>query len=127
MLAGIGAVLLVGLALLALLETGVPLGGVSRSDAVAAATRQAKAASSTPPQVQWAVPGLFGWFGGGAGDSVARWNRPVWAVRLTGTFRGSCGPAPTLDEPLRCPGPDHTETVILDYRSGEFIMASIEP
>jgi len=82
--------------------------------------------SSTPPTVRWAIPGPLLFFRGGASDVVAPWNRFVWAVRLSGSFRGSCGPVHVSDEPLRCP-PEHTATVMLDYVSGEFVMASIEP
>ena len=123
----VGGVVAVAVLTTLAVEAGVPIGGISRSEAVAAATTRVKVESSTPPQLAWAVPGLFGFFRDGATDAVGPWSRPVWAIRLTGTFRGSCGPASVLDEPLRCPGPDHTETVILDYRTGEFIMASIEP
>lgn len=51
-----------------------------------------------------------------AGD---RW---VWAVVVTGTFPFSCGPAPLPGEsPHPCPSPATTRTVILDYRSGQFL------
>ncbi len=120
----VAAVLLLAAAWFAAVEVGLPAGGISRNDATALALRQVH--SSTAPSLSWALPGLFAFFRDGATNAVSPWHRVVWAVRVTGTFQSSCGPA---SEPLirRCPSPDHTETVLLDYVSGEFIMASIEP
>ena len=121
----LAVVFVVALALLVAVEAGVPVAGISHGDAIAVALAQARVGSSTPPQVAWAFPGLFGFFRGGSTDAVSPWSRRVWAVRLSGTYQGSCPPSGTRSQ-LRCPV-DHTETVILDYVSGEFIMASIEP
>jgi hypothetical protein len=73
-----------------------------------------------------AVPGLFWFFRGGATDAVSPGYRLSWAVTFRGTFSGSCPPAGPSG-PSQCLPTDHTETVILDYRTGAFIMASITP
>ena len=121
-----GVVLMVALAAFAIIEAGIPIGGVSRPEATRLAVVQAQAQSAGMPSVKWAIPGMFGVFRGGATDAIAPWYRTVWAVRISGTFHTTCGPFRTGVEPLRCPDA-HTETVILDYVSGQFIMATIEP
>ena len=72
--------------------------------------------------------GPFREFRGGATDAVARGDKRVWAVTFSGTFMGSGGPPCPSAEPCDRPiTPDHVITVILDYSTGEFIMASVEP
>jgi len=104
---------------------GVPLGGLSRGQATTTASRQVH--SDTPAQALNAVPGLFWFFRGGATDAVSPGYRLSWAVTFRGTFSGSCPPAGGPGSPSHCLPTDHTETVILDYMTGAFIMASITP
>ena len=53
-------------------------------------------------------------------------DRMVWAVILAGSFPGSCGPAPLPGDTMHpCPPPARTTTVILDFSTGEFLMASM--
>ena len=72
-----GVVLLIALAALAAVEAGIPIGGVSRADATKLAQAQAHAQSDGMPTVEWAIPGMFGFFRGGATDAVAPWYRMV--------------------------------------------------
>jgi hypothetical protein len=113
------ALLLVGL-LVGAVVAGIPLGGISKGEATTLASQQVH--SNSPPQFVGASPGLFWFFRGGATDAVGPGYTPVWAVSYRGTFIGSCPPPGG-----HCPPPDHSEMVILDYRSGAFIMASITP
>jgi hypothetical protein len=124
----VAALLMTAVGLFFAVEAGITLGGISRGQATALAVNHAETESSTAPRVLWAVPGIFGLFRGGATDEVSPWSRWVWAVRLAGTFLGSCPPTGITNGqgPLRC-STDQMETVILDYRTGAFIMASIEP
>jgi hypothetical protein len=49
----------------------------------------------------------------------------VWAVVVSGTFQGSCGPAPAPGTtPRPCPPPAKRATVVVDYFTGEFIVAT---
>jgi hypothetical protein len=49
----------------------------------------------------------------------------VWAVVVRGTFQGACGPGPAPGTtPRPCPPPAKRATVVVDYFSGEFIVAS---
>ena len=61
--------------------------------------------------------------GGGLAVTGDRW---VWSVVFKGSFRpASNGPAPAPGQ-TRSPLPDqHSVLVIIDYRTGEFIQASI--
>ena len=114
------------LATLAIVEAGVPVMGVSRGDAIATAERQVQ--STDGASVQWAVVAPLVFFRGGASDLAAPWNEMVWAIRLKGTYPpGSCGPAPLPGQRPHCPPDNHTATVMLDYRTGRFVMARIEP
>jgi hypothetical protein len=113
------ALLLVGL-WVGVAVAGVPFGGISKGEATTLASHQVQ--SDSTRQVVGAIPGFFWFFRGGATDAVAPGYTLVWAVTFRGTFRGSCGPPGA-----QCPPPDHSEMVILDYRSGAFIMASITP
>ena len=118
-------VLLAAIAYLAV-ELGVPVGGISRGDAVRASANALP--SSTAPTVDWAIVAPLGLFRGGATDLAAPWDQIVWVVRLRGTYPpASCGGPALPGAPQRCPPDDHTATVMLDYRTGQFAMATIEP
>ena len=122
----LGLVLLLALAALAAVEAGAPVGGISRGEAIDAAQRAVNSTAQTGVDWAFVAPLLF--FRGGAGDEVAPPLEIVWAVRLRGTFPpASCGPVPQPGQKAHCPPPDHTATVMLDYRSGRFVMATIEP
>ncbi len=121
----VGAVLAVALAWLVAAEADIPAGGLSREQATTLAFHQVQ--SDTPPESRLAVPGPFLLFRGGATDAVSPWYRMVWAITFSGTFQSSCGPAPLPGQTAHCPPPNHMETVVLDFRTGDFIMASIEP
>lgn len=119
----VGVSLLIGLCLMAL-EVGLPLGGLTRDQATSVAVHQLT--STTPASAQLAVPGPLVLFRDGAGAAAAPKYRMVWAITFSGTFPpASCGPPPPPGEQPHCPPPNHTETVVIDYFSGEFIMAEI--
>jgi hypothetical protein len=119
----VGVSLLMGLCLVTL-KLGLPLGGLTRDQATSAAAHRLSSTTST--SAQWAVPGPLVFFRDGAGDAAAPKYRLVWAITFSGTFPpASCGPAPSPGQQPRCPSPNHTETVVIDYFSGEFIMAEI--
>jgi hypothetical protein len=127
----LGLLLLVAIALLGAVELGVPIGGLSRSDAVALATtmvRPMELPSFNQPSVAWATPGLLAFFVDRPLGSVSQWQELVWAFRLQGTFNpASCGPATPPGQSDHCPPGDHTATVVLDYRRGIPIFIEIEP
>ncbi len=121
-----GAIISVVAATVGILEAGLPVGGLSRNQAIAIADRQVY--SEPGKQVRWAVPGPFGLFRDHATDAVSPPARLVWAVAFSGTFPPpSCGPFNPNGNPPHCPPPDHTETIILDYFTGQFIMGSLSP
>ena len=48
----------------------------------------------------------------------------VWAVVVSGTFPFSCGPPPESGNThVPCPSPAKTQTVLLDYWTGKFLLA----
>jgi hypothetical protein len=103
--------------------------GISQAQAIEIARQQAQAGSSTTVELKGVKAGPFRDFRGGASDAVAPGDTKVWAITFSGTFRGSGGP-PLCPSGEPCDRPialDHTITVILDYSSGAFIMASVEP
>jgi hypothetical protein len=98
-----------------------PVGGISKPEAIAIATHQAYPTSTS--QVRSAVPGPLWKFGHDVRSSPNRW---VWAVTFDGSFQPpSCGPYVPPPAKPRCPLPEHTYVVILDYFTGDFIMASL--
>jgi hypothetical protein len=107
----------------AVIEFGVFLGGESRGDAIAAAESQIP--STTRQSVMWAVIAPLVLFRGGASEEAAPGKEIVWVVRLSGTYPpASCGPVPHPGQQVHCPPDAHTATVILDYLTGRFVMAS---
>ena len=100
--------------------------GIPESQAIEMARHQAQAQSSSEVELLGVKSGSFRDFRGGATDAVAPGNKKVWAVSFSGTFQGSGGPA-CISRPCATPAFDHTITLILDYGTGAFIMASIEP
>src|SRR5690349_17190467 len=117
----IAAAVLVAAGCLGVLEAGIPLGGISRSQAIAIAENRGFLPSDR--QLSWAIPGPFTVFQGGGTSEVVPPYHLVWAVTFSGTFApASCGPFVPGKAP-QCPPPNHTETVVLDYFDGTFIMA----
>lgn len=100
---------------------------ISQSEAIDIARHQAQGQSSTPVELLGVKSGPFRDFRGGATDAVAPADSKVWAITFTGIFLSSGGPPCPSGEPCDRPGPNHTISVILNYRTGAFIMASIEP
>jgi hypothetical protein len=78
----------------------------------------AQSMSSTPVQPLSGKTGQYRDFsGGGLITDASRW---VWSVVFSGTFHQAGGPAGAS------PLPDqHSVLVIIDYRTGEFIQASV--
>jgi len=101
---------------------------ISQSQATEIARQQAQVQSSTTVELKQVKSGAFRDFRGGTTDAVAPGDTKVWAITFSGSFMGSGGPPCPSGEPCdRVPAFDHTITVILDYSSGAFIMASVEP
>jgi hypothetical protein len=93
------ALLIAGLAagLLALTAVfGPPAGGLSESDAIKIASRDAQSASITTPHLVLVRRGQWSEFRDGAGDSTSP-NRWVWAVVFSGLYQGSGGPPCSMD------------------------------
>ncbi len=102
--------------------------GISESQAIEVARQQAQVQSSTTVGLMQVKAGKFRDFRGGSTDAVAPGDTKVWAITFSGTFMGSGGPAcPSAEACDRTVTYNHTITVILDYSSGAFIMASVEP
>jgi hypothetical protein len=120
------ALLIAGLAagLLALTAVfGPPAGGLSESEAIKIASRDAQSASITTPHLVLVRHGQWSEFRDGAGDETSP-NRWVWAMVFSGLYQGSGGP-PVLDgQPRREPVFVHSRLVVLDYVTGQFVMAS---
>lgn len=124
--AAVGVVIVTLAACLIALELGMPLGGLSKDQAVRAASRQIP--STTPARLQMAIPGPLILLRGGQSDAVSPAYRLVWVITFKGTYDpASCGPFPESGSPPQCPSPDHTATVYVDYVNGGFIMATIGP
>lgn len=102
---------------------GPPAGGLSESEAIKIATRDARASSVTAPHLILARRGHLAEFRDGASDAAAPPNRWVWAVVFSGQYPSSGGPFVPAGE--RQPGPvfSHSRLVVIDYRTGEFVMA----
>jgi len=81
--------------------------------------------SSSPVVWVSAKTGQYRDFAGGSlAVDASHW---VWSVIFSGTFQSSGGPAPM---PGQSPRPllyQHSVDVILDYRTGQFIQASVPP
>ena len=102
--------------------------GISQSQAIEIARQQAQAASSTTVALMSVKTGPFRDFRGGTTDAVAPGDTEVWAIDFSGTFQSSGGPPCPSGEPCDRPASlDHRITVILDYSTGAFIMAGIDP
>jgi len=100
-----------------------PAGGLTSDRAGAMAEPMAQSMSATPVVVVSAKPGQYRDFrGGGLATDANRW---VWAVAFNGTFHSSGGPVPAPGQTHSPLPDDHSVVVILDYRTGEFIQASI--
>jgi hypothetical protein len=124
--AALGVVILIVVACLIALELGLPIGGLSRDQAIRAASRQI--ASTTPASVRMAIPGPLILLRAGEVDAVSPSYRMVWAITFNGTYEpASCGPFSITGSTQRCPPSDHTATVYVDYVNGTFIMATIGP
>jgi hypothetical protein len=122
-----GWTLIVALCLLSCGPTQVT-SGISQSQAIEMARHQAQVVSSSKVDFVGVKSGQFRDFRGGATDAVAAGDTKVWAVTFSGTFQSSGGPPCPSAEPCDPQRRfDHSITVILDYQSGQFIMASIEP
>jgi hypothetical protein len=85
----------------------------------------ANAYSTTHARVTIARPAHFSEFANGS-QTVAP-DRWVWAFSFTGTFPpASCGPMPIQPgQTVKCPPPQHSELVLIDYFNGDFISASV--
>jgi len=94
---------------------GPPAGGLSKSEAIRIATRDARSASATPPHLILVRRGQWREFRDGAGDEAAP-DRWVWAVVFTGLYPGQGGPRSE-------PHFSHSRLVVIDYLSGAFVMA----
>jgi hypothetical protein len=126
LLIGVVVFLILVAAWVGALELGLPVGGLSRDQAISLARRQI--ASTTPASVRVAVPGPFVLFRGGATDAVSPGYRLVWSIMFSGTYdAASCGPAPLAGGTPHCPPPNHAATVVVDYFNGAFIMETIGP
>ncbi len=97
---------------------GATPAGISRADAIAAAER---AIPGTTGVIE-ATTGPISDFE--TGQQVVPGNTLVWAVVLAGSFPRSCGPAPIPgSSPHPCPLAATSETVVINYVTGEFLFA----
>ena len=92
-------------------------GGITRADAIAAA----RLAVPDSTGVVSATAGPISEFE--TGQQVVPGSTKVWAVTLAGQFPFSCGPAPAPGTTKECPTPATSKTVLLDFRTGEFILS----
>ena len=110
------ASLLVGTILLGC-SPGGPSNGISRDDAIAAA----RLASPGATDVLSASTGPVADFD--TGQQIVPGETKVWAVVLSGSFAYSCPmPAATADA-SQCPAPATSETVVIDFVTGEFLFS----
>ena len=101
-------------------SVATPGAGLTKAQAVAAAQKALPGSTG----VVDARVGRMADFDPNQGFTAA--DRLVWAVVLSGSFPGSCGPAPLPGATMHpCPPPARTATVILDFRTGEFLVASM--
>lgn len=96
---------------------GFGSGGITRADAIAAAQREAPDSTG----VVSASVGPISKFE--TGQQVVPGSTKVWAVTLSGRFPFSCGPAPAPGMTKECPAPATYETVLLDFRTGDFLLS----
>jgi hypothetical protein len=115
---GLVAALLVALSLAACSGGAAPAGGLSQTQAFAAA----RAASPDATGVMSGKIGQMRDFD--TNQQIVPGDQWVWAVVVSGSFPFSCGPAPVPGQThAPCPAPDKTKTVILDYKTGKFLEA----
>jgi hypothetical protein len=96
----------------------LPSGGLTQAEADAAAM----AARPDATGVVSAKVGRMRDFD--TGQQVWPGDQWVWAVVVSGTFPFSCGPAPETGQThAPCPPPAKTQTVLLDYWTGKFLLA----
>ena len=114
----VGVLLALDLAWLAAAEADLPAGGLLHHQAVAKAMDYLQ--SSTPMTEDQSIPGPYLFLGWGVRDARP-WYRMVWAVKLSGNFVGDCRPS----EAASC-FPEQTETVVIDYVTGEFVIKRYE-
>src|SRR3989442_9271618 len=96
------------------LEAGVPIGGISRDQAIAIAARQGFVASGS--QVGSALPGPLMMFGTDVSSSP---YRLVWAVTFPPTVPApSWGPHAPPPRQQHCPSPHPNPPLSLDYFTG---------
>ncbi len=94
-----------------------PQDGISRARADQLALAQATGLSQSPVSVMSARVGRVREFEPGwAGPNASR-NGWVWAISVSGTFLGSCGPPGNKP----CPAPNRSALVLLDYLTGKWI------
>ena len=110
--------LVVVMSLVACGSGDAPPGGLSQSQAYAAA----RAAS---PDATGVVSGKAGQMRDfDTNQQVVPGDQWVWAVVVSGAFPFSCGPAPLPGQThAPCPPPGTSMTVILDYKTGTFLEA----
>jgi len=113
---GLVACLAAGLLALVILF-GQPWDALSESEAITIAQRDARSSSITPPHFVLARLGRLSEFRDGASDAAAPPNRWVWAVVFTGRYPLTGGPPPGRNVFA------HSRLVVIDYRSGKFVMA----
>jgi hypothetical protein len=98
--------------------SGTAEGGLTKEQAVTAATSQAQGLSETTVTFVSAASGRLEDFDAGASGP----NHRVWAVTFQGVFRPpSCGPAAAPPHP--CPSPNTSLRMFVDYSTGNFVMA----
>ena len=108
---------------LCLTACGVLTNGISRQDAITAARQNVSGQVSAVVSASSGPLGSF--IGPGTLPEEPR-DHLVWAVVFRGTFPpASCGPVPPPGQLPHCPPDAHTALVVLDYKTGEFILASL--
>jgi hypothetical protein len=105
-----------------LILSGPPLGGISKNQAVQIAWRYAGTGGDVKLGV--ARAGHFSQFKGRTTDQRVSGDPWVWAVSFTGRWTGSCS-VPLDPGQNTCNPPNTSALVVLDYRSGTFILEEI--
>jgi len=102
-----------------------PPQGVSEGQADDIALNQARHFSSTAPTVASSSRGHLRDFWPSTGVQGTSGDTWVWAVVVDGDFRGICAPvaAPGATPPCATSMREPTSLIILDYRTGRFIVA----
>ncbi len=94
------------------------LAGLTRDQAIAAARH-----AEPFDRVISATAGRIGSFE--PRQSGVPGDRMVWAIVVTGSFQGSCGPALYSGwTPRPCPSPATQATIYVDFMTGDFVMGS---